>query len=633
MMRRAHLRIEDLSLMAILLIAAFPRLWDIGAIRHNIDHAYTIWQALDTLEHGTLPVIGQSTSVLFANPALTGYLFVPVLALTRSAAAVYVLVIALNTAGVYFCYRTAADLTGKRWLGLIAAWLMAVNPWVIEFSRTTWVQCLLPFLMSFVAWLLFPVLLGSARRPDRRLAAALAAAAVIALTWLLAFFIAAPIAALLLIFRRNVPRKGFLIGAGMCAAATAIFVIGLLSNPAAGFARAGNFTSGAARLKSDALLHAIRLVTGTEYSSVKGAALADAGAWQTADLVVHYGLLALLVLGIAFTVNALRKPNPMRGAAVIVLIWFFLPVAAMSYNGSPIHPHYMLLTLPAGFVLAAWGAEFVMRNTVSRVLVGAFLIGAGMVSGGNSLRAAYETRVAPGDDVALGIPLEAGLRVGAAINAYRPEGAVVFANIEPWVLSSLAGQTLPVVQETRAPAASIVPKGGGVYVTLTRDEAAIPKFAQEAERVTLANGYRFTISVFAAGGADLSAVTHPMEVRSMQGITFAGYDLRPNARGTAVTLTTYWRVDAADPQSNRDAFGMFAHIFDASGQRIEILDGRVIPGYLWNVGDVHVHQIRIRPPEAGDFTVGVGQYDGGQNKNVEFVMADQTTTTILMLEP
>ncbi|MBK8138197.1 MAG: hypothetical protein IPK52_20680 [Chloroflexi bacterium] len=422
MMRRAHLRIEDLSLMAILLIAAFPRLWDIGAIRHNIDHAYTIWQALDTLEHGTLPVIGQSTSVLFANPALTGYLFVPVLALTRSAAAVYVLVIALNTAGVYFCYRTAADLTGKRWLGLIAAWLMAVNPWVIEFSRTTWVQCLLPFLMSFVAWLLFPVLLGSARRPDRRLAAALAAAAVTALTWLLAFFIAAPIAALLLIFRRNVPRKGFLIGAGMCAAATAIFVIGLLSNPAAGFARAGNFTSGAARLKSDALLHAIRLVTGTEYSSVKGAALADAGAWQTSDLVVHYGLLALLAAGVLYAANALRKPNPMRGAAVTVLIWFFLPVAAMSYNGSPIHPHYMLLTLPAGFVLAAWGAELVMRNTVSRVLVGAFLIGAGMVSGGNSLRAAYETRVAPGDDVALGIPLEAGLRVGAAINALQTGG-------------------------------------------------------------------------------------------------------------------------------------------------------------------------------------------------------------------
>lgn len=629
---RPTFRLEDLSLVAIMLVAALLRFADIGAIRHNIDHAYTIWQALDTLEHGSLPVIGQSTSVLFANPALTGYLFVPVLALTRSAVAVYVFVLALNTAGVYFGYRAATDLTQKRWLGLIAAWLMAVNPWVIEFSRTTWVQCLLPFLMSLTAWLLFPVLLGKARHPDRRLAGALATAAVTALTWLLSFFIAAPIAVLLWVFRRNVPRKGFLIGAGLCAAATAVFILGLLSNPTAGFARVGNFTSEPARLKSDALLHAVRLVTGSEFAVVKSAALPDAGAWQTAERVVHTGLLTLLVVGVGFAVNAARKPASTRGAAVIVLVWFFLPVAAMSYNGSPIHPHYLLLSLPAGVVLAAWGAGVFLRQAAGRVLVAAFLMGAGAVSGMNSLRATQETRQALGDDVALAIPLEDGLKVGAAINAHRPENGAVFANIEPWVLSSFAGRTLPVVQETRAPSVFIVPNAGGLYITLTRDAPAIPQFAQEVERVVLSNGYRFTISRFAAGGADLSGITHPAAVPSAQGITFAGYDLVSNTRGTAWTLTTYWRVDDSNPQANRDAFGTFAHIFDARGERLQIVDGYMIPGYLWNAGDVHVHQMRFRVPRNAEFTVGIGQFDGGQNKNIEFQLPDGTSTTMILLE-
>ncbi|MBV6437730.1 MAG: hypothetical protein AELANPGJ_03023 [Anaerolineae bacterium] len=138
-------RLVPAVLIVILAVAAALRFTDLPAVRLNIDHAYPIAQALDTLDHGALPLIGQPTSVFAANPPLTGYLFVPVLALTRSALAVVVFVVLLNTAAVYFCYRATADLLDSPWLGLAAAWLMAVNPWVIEFSRTTWVQCLLPF--------------------------------------------------------------------------------------------------------------------------------------------------------------------------------------------------------------------------------------------------------------------------------------------------------------------------------------------------------------------------------------------------------------------------------------------------------------------------------------------------------
>ena len=130
-------RAEIFVLALILLLALVARFRYLPTIEHNIDHAYPVWQAMTTLDRGALPVAGQETSVLFANPALTGYLFLPVVALTRSPLAVYVLVIALNWLGVLLAYRAARALIPAR-LALVAAGLMAVNPWIIEYSRTSW---------------------------------------------------------------------------------------------------------------------------------------------------------------------------------------------------------------------------------------------------------------------------------------------------------------------------------------------------------------------------------------------------------------------------------------------------------------------------------------------------------------
>lgn len=165
-------RANRLSLTVILIVAALLRAQYLLQIEHNTDHAWPIAQALRTLDYGDLPLVGQGTSVLFASPPLTGYLYLPWLALTRSPLGAYVFVIALNTLAVLLAYRAARTLIGPR-RALIAAGLMAVNPWVIEYSRTTWVQSLLPFLVTATAWLLWPVLLGRSRRPVRRTVLAL----------------------------------------------------------------------------------------------------------------------------------------------------------------------------------------------------------------------------------------------------------------------------------------------------------------------------------------------------------------------------------------------------------------------------------------------------------------------------
>src|SRR5690606_34573182 len=221
-------RRSDLWPLALLVIAALLRFSYLSAIEHNVDQAYPIWQALRTLEHGEFPLVGQGTSVLFANPALTGYLYLPFVALTRSPLGAYVLVIALNSLAVPLAYRAVRTLLNRD-AALAAAGLMAVNPWVIEYSRSTWVQSLLPFFTCALAWLLWPVLTGRSRRPGRRVLLALIVLTLMTQTYLLAYLMLVTVGLLLLIFWRRVPLRAFAIGGFILAAAGLAYGAGLLA--------------------------------------------------------------------------------------------------------------------------------------------------------------------------------------------------------------------------------------------------------------------------------------------------------------------------------------------------------------------------------------------------------------------
>jgi hypothetical protein len=587
----------------------------LDTIRHNIDHAYPIWQALTTLETGSFPLIGQSTSVLFANPALTGTLYLPVLALTRSPLAVYVFVILLNTAAIYFAYRASFTLTKDERLALFAAGLMAVNPWVIEYSRTTWVQSLMPFFMCGVAYLLFPVLLGEGKNSVPRLISALVLATLFTQTYLLAFFIVAPIALLLLIFRRRVPLNGVLIGGLVFALATGIYVFGLFRGGDGAFQRTDNFTSASARLNDEAFSHAVRLVTGSGYIMSRSANIPNMELWNTLEQIVHYSLFALLLIGIGRAVWMIAKRDSHPDAAIIALVWWGLPILAMSYTGNPVHPFYQLLGLPAGFVLIAWGADTLFSRVNFRTpLFAAVWIGVAVVSFVAISRGAQSIEQSAGRERVLGLPLHTTLAIGEAINTHRPEGGVVFANLNGWTLNSAAGRLFTVIDDTRVPLVSIIPESGGLYIVAANPEnpLALPPFSEAVETLTLTDGTTITVNRFTE--ADLSEVGAQLQMPTQEGLTLYGYELRQ--RETLWTLITYWRVDEVLPETVSYAFGTFAHLYDEGGERIAIVDGEVVPGYLWQVGDVHIHRMQFEAETP--FEIHLGQYDAFANRTIQF---------------
>ncbi len=297
---------QILTLVMILLVAAFLRGHDLLQIEHNVDHAYPVWQALTTLEHGVFPLAGQGTSVLFANPALTGYLFLPLIALTRSPLGAYILVIALNTLAVLLAFRAARILMGVR-VALIAAALLAVNPWVIEYSRTSWVQSLLPFFACALAWLLWPVLLGRSKRPARRLLLALIVLTLYTQTYLLAFLSLAPVVLLLLIFRRRLPRRALLVGGAIFIIITLIYGAGLLAQADTVGTRLNEFSDSPRQLSAEAWNHAVRLVSGQDYEVARGtqAPPYDSARRHNLTLVAHTVIYAALLFGIALALGSI----------------------------------------------------------------------------------------------------------------------------------------------------------------------------------------------------------------------------------------------------------------------------------------------------------------------------------------
>jgi hypothetical protein len=631
-------RSERWLLAVTLLIAAILRAQNLLDIEHNVDHAYPIWQAMTTLEHGIFPLAGQGTSVLFANPALTGYFFLPLIALVRSPLVAYLLAITLNTLGVLLGFRAARGLIGTRG-ALVAAFLLALNPWIIEYSRTTWVQSLLPFFACALAWLLWPVLLRQTRHPIRRMISALVVLTLYTQTYLLAFMVLAPVGLLILIFWRSIPKKGLLIGGAIFVIAGLLYGIGLADQLSTVQERLGEFSANPRHLSSEAWGHAVRLVTGEDYELVRGQAAPIQDMTLRHDLthIAHVIVAAALLLGLilallsllAFIFPSFTHPSSLisHPFSAILLLWFLLPIALMTNVGQPVHPFYQLLGLPAGHILAAWGLCAILRPGTrwgSSALLALSLPFALLMSV-NTIRFAEETAVTPGIDGMTALPLEYGLPLGRAIADHLPPDGMVFSDADEWILNSFAGRTFSVIHDARAPQVQIIPPAGALYVQMGQN-SELP-YADRVARLDLPDSTVITVDRYEPN--TLPKIDYPMHIASQQGVTFLGYNIAQDAQ--TVHLTAFWQVETLTPEVESSLFAPFIHVFDKDGNRVQIVDGELLGGDKWRTGDIHIHRLTFTLPDSGaPFSLQIGQYDSVHNQNVIF-LPDYTPSIPLKL--
>lgn len=643
---------QKIALALILTLGFFLRFHHLADIEFNIDQIYPLWQALTTIDTGKFPLAGQGTSVLFANPTLTGYIFLPFLLLSRVPLMAYLVTLTLNSFAIWLVYRALKRLIGVN-PALIATALFAFNPWIIEDSRRTWVQSLLPFFICLIFWALTPVLTQQTRKPAKWLLITLIAAAIFANTYLLAYFIFAPIALLILLFWKRIPRQALLIGISVFAIFLSLYLVGLAREWDNTRSKADAFFSGESRLTDEALSHALRLVTGWEYAEARGlyAPADDANLRNSLSNIVHWAWAGILLLGLLRAMYILFARRQFsaheRDVALILLVWFILPILAMSYVKRQVHPFYLMFTVPAGHALAAWALSplvktayslsipsqtrtfspkrlpFLSEQThyiVSR-LVTVALIFTGTINGLNSIRFAQETAAHPGEHIPYTLPLQEAIGLGRKIHdAYQPE-MTVYTQMDDWTPMVLAGKIFPVIHTLDTDHMIVVPRAGGLYTQFSAAGESLEPIMHGAimqpPPVYFEDGTRVSVWQVRQNFQPRIHADVPSDI----GVRFLGWHLlEPLRAGQTSHLRTYWQVDSLPADRYSWNFVPYVHVFDGSGERFLIVDGVRLPVESWQVGDWMVQQFIIEIPAErnGTYTVNAGIFDGVRQQNAIF---------------
>lgn len=652
---------ERLVLGVILILGFWLRFQNLGDIEFNIDQIYPVWQAINTLDTGELPLAGQGTSVLFANPTLTGYILLPFLALDRIPLMAYLVTITLNSMGIWFVYRAGRWLIGPHG-ALITTLLFAINPWIIEDSRRTWVQSLMPFFITLIFWALTPILTQQTRHPQRRLWITMVAATIFANTYLLAYFITLPIGLLILIFWRHIPKRSLLLGSVVFMMLFGLYAIGLLNDWENTQRSTEAFLEGESRLSSEALTHALRLITGWEYATARGvnAPADDALLRNRLSNGVHIIGLFFLLLGIAKAVYLLRQPSPSQGrrVALILLLWFGVPIVMMSYVSRQVHPFYLMFTVPAGYMLVAWGILTLVellrpfpipQRSFATAVAGMLIFAAGLHSL-NVIRFAQETRANPSEHLPYNFPLKEAIASGRYINENYPRGTVFFTPTDIWTPMAFSGIIMPVEQSLVLQDTPIQTATRAMLITAEPSTHLMISYADQPTNIPVVGTPLAPplileddtqLQLWRVSSADIKP---PLvaDIPSEEGIRFIGWawvdDLAPSDH---VRLNTYWRIDTLFPERGIWNYAPYAHLYKVqkplqtdgwqlSGRehRLYIADGVVLPALAWQVGDVMVHQLVIEVPDEihGRLMVRVGMYDSVRADNAIFYYPTATET-------
>lgn len=621
-----HQRFRDrLVTAAVVLAGIMARFMQMGLIRYTYDQSYPAYQATGLLDGGIWPVIGQPSSVFLDNPALMPYIQALPLLLFRDPRAVQFFIILLNSAAVWFVWRVATDVLG-RYGGWIAAFLFAVNPWVVFFSRTTWVQSLVPFFMAVIAWGLWPSFVGDKASP-RRFFTGLVALTLLTQTYIQAWGILLQTVLLLLIFHRRVPKRPLVAGLVMFATASGLYLLGLMTRADINTSKASGFLAEGWQGLTDAgLRHATRLVNGIDFRPAYADGNPAGPVWSIISMLAVLLITACLLAGVVRAVKALRQPGQERRLATVLLVWFFIPVLLTSFQGVfDIHPHYLMLTLPAGQVLAAWGINPLLRHKFLQVATVTVIIVAGGVFihdlyRANELVGRYPTW--PEFD---GWSLAAGAEVGQAMREMiasdpAPFPRRIIADGDKSLMSGLSATFVQPIRGIEYPDFTVISRTGPLlYVVDGREE--IPSWLRDfidlndARVLSFTDGTKTLVArtdaAAAASIADFPDVS--VEWSSEAGISLLGYTLGGSASpGGVLDLVTYWRVDELKPEQAEWFVASSYHLIDNNGGLLSNIGQHGQWAYRWELDDVYIEHTLIPIPETaepGPHSLEIGLFD------------------------
>jgi hypothetical protein len=307
----------------------------------------------------------------------------------------------------------------------------------------------------------------------------------------------------------------------------------------------------------------------------------------------------------------------------VLLLWFCLPVLLTSASSNPVHIHYLLLTCPAGHVLAAWGLEPLFRHSRLRWLAPAMLVAIALVFGLNLRRASQAVAQKPTAPQFDGWSLSASAAVGATIRELGQgldPPLRICAEGHQAILTSLSGHLAITEQNLHFPDLTLLPGQKTVLYVLVNAPHELDLFGPLAEffrdkDMRLADGTTVTfvrVSPYSREAA-LALPEVTLDLPSDSGLSLLGYSLSEATEGgSAWTCKTYWRVEQLLPGRGEWYIGAFYHLLDVEGQVLANISGQGRWAFEWEIGDVYVSRVSLSLPkdlEADPQRLIIGLFD------------------------
>jgi hypothetical protein len=615
------------------LLGAFLRWHRLGDTRILWDHAYPVAQAVRLLQTGVWPTLGQPTSFFLSNPPGQAYLSLLPMAIWNSFWLTFWFMTTLNVLSVPLLYSlTRRYVTEKT--AIIASFLYAVSPWVIDYSRASWSSAMLPVGCVLVLGLLLRALAPAARHKSRSLFAMFASLALLGQTYFLALILVPVQAAGVILTRwRAIAWRGLLWGA-------ALFAVGLLTYGAAVAANFAMQLQQAGRASQDAGTHAtfmwqavafgLSYVTGQgEFEWLPVPGLASALEWA---------------LGIAFVVGVVvalvrlvqRRPEGWVGGAL--LVWWVIPVAALSYNNQSLYQWHLRSTLPAGQLLAAMGISWLAQRW-PRTRPAWLAAGAGLALAGFAVLQleALSNAALPGparsarlDEITVNASQQMGAVVQRALTTYGV--SEIYSDLPDVVPTAWTGRPVDSVSWFIDDRLLIMPDNRpALYVQTGWDMPPdqLPN-SRRVQTVTWPGSTYTTLDLIPAftRAAEAQLPKVRLDWTSDTGLTLLGYTLdAPLRTGETSDVTTYWRVDSLAEQRGQYIFGPYLHVVSATGPKLVNVSAPGLPGYYYRQGDLYIETMRVPVPaqaRPGTYSLELGLYDGLHAAGTTFHPAGQT---------
>ena len=604
-------RQEAILVVALLLLAAIPRLARPGMTEFKADEARLLTLALTTAD-GDVAVRGISSSVGFPNAPMSVWLYALPLLVRPHPYAATLFTGLLGVAAVAGVYWLARRYWGVR-AAAVAGLLLAVSPWAIHLSRKIWAQNLLPAFA--VAWAIAAAL---AFVEGRRgwIVAHLVLLAVAVQIHPAAIGLAPATLLFLVVFRRRVSWRLVILG-GLLAALTVSPFLWYLWGRWQAEGGLPLSTGSTTELSSAAFRQTLHLITGSGLRPLAGPDYAG----LPGEAIVRAMWLALLLAGTVWALAHAWRRWPERSAqmAFIGLVWFLAPPLLFVWRFTPVYAHYFIVALPAPYLLAG---AFVASLTAGwrrpwRVAAWAvLLLVAGLqLAAWGSLMAAVARDPAAGG---FGVPLSAKLAAADAArdllgNTGAAEILIAGAGSDPEedsypaefraLLSGVPVRIVDLQAEAVFPADPAVvlldmalstpPAAGNLYLAA----------GDEKQTIDLAGAPVYAVIALPSDAAPAPAVALSPPPLLANFVRLVGHS---DLSETGV-WDVFWRpADNPDPAD----YHIFNHLLDGEGVRVAQSDAAAFSGEQWRPGDLVVSRFVLSPdaPPDSPLTMRVGMY-------------------------